>query len=202
LEAESQNGNPGLKHKDMSTSRERVAALFSDVERLKVEHLASSLDRFSSSFFYISAKTAAWRKEAEEASAATASELNVFRLLKLVDLEMYHTRFLGDLLNPKGSHGQGKRFLKSFAEITCPATIQDFVSNADDIVTSIEYGTYFGRFDILIESNRFLIVIENKIGTTDAPDQLYRYRTWLDRQRKVQPDNRLLFYLTQGGDHS
>ncbi|MGO9451174.1 MAG: PD-(D/E)XK nuclease family protein [Candidatus Binataceae bacterium] len=187
-----------------SARSERLVALLSDVERLKQEYVNSSWGRFSRSFFKIATESAIRRKEAQEANAATASRLNVFELLKVANLERYHTRLLGDLLHPNGSHGQGKLFLKFFADIVFPPSIRDHVHDANDIVTSIEYDTYFGRLDILIASRtkRFLVVIENKIGTTDTPGQIDRYCNWLERQTNTTPDRRLLLYLTPEGEPS
>jgi hypothetical protein len=181
----------------------RVVALLSDVERLKREYVASSWNQFCRSFFRIEAELAERRKQAREVAITTASQLNIFDLLRIANLETYHTRLLGALLRPNGSHGQGKLFLNIFADVVCPPVIRDNVHDANDIVTSIEYNTYFGRLDILISApKQFLIVIENKIGTTDAPDQLDRYGEWLEKQTNVVPDRRLLLYLTPEGNHS
>jgi hypothetical protein len=180
---------------------ESVVALLSDVERLKQEYADSSWDRFSTSFFKIATEVATRRKETNDSNAATSSQLNIFELLRVANLERYHTRLMGDLLHPNGSHGQGKLFLNTFADMICPPLIRSYVHEADDITTSVEHDTYFGRLDILIASlaKRFLIVIENKIGTIDAPDQLDRYCKWLERQTNARPECRLLLYLTPKG---
>lgn len=39
---------------------------------------------------------------------------NIFQVLRIEDKEVLICRFLGDLLNPKGSHGCGVLFLKHF----------------------------------------------------------------------------------------
>jgi hypothetical protein len=195
--------NPG-KTGSPSVGFERVVALLSDIERLKQEYADSSWGRFSASFSKIATEVATRRKETNELNAATASQLNIFELLKVANLERYHTRLLGDLLHPNGSHGQGKLFLDTFADLICPPLIRSYVHEANDVTTSVEYDTYFGRLDILIASlaKRFFIVIENKIGTIDAPDQLDRYSKWLERQTNARPECRLLLYLTPKGDPS
>ena len=88
-----------------------------------------------------------------------------------------HSKFLAELLNPKGSHGQGSKFLDLF--------IQQFdIKNVDSETSKVSVEesignktpTTGGRIDILIEdTNKHTIIIENKIYASDQENQLLRY---------------------------
>jgi hypothetical protein len=164
--------------------------------------VVSAWEQFRASFDRLETELVA-RKKAAEAETTMATRFNIFDLLRVARLEMYHTRLLGELLRSNGSHGQGRLFLDIFADIVCAPPLRTSLRAAKEIVTSVEYNTYFGRLDILISSGRrFLIIIENKIGATDAPDQIERYGKWLARNTNVMPDCRLLLYLTPEGSRS
>ena len=48
--------------------------------------------------------------------AAWRSEIDIFGMLSLRDSEEFHSNFLAWLLDPRGSHGLGQRFLREFLE--------------------------------------------------------------------------------------
>ncbi|CAN5742749.1 hypothetical protein BH11VER1_BH11VER1_09040 [soil metagenome] len=84
--------------------------------------------------------------------------------------ETTHSRILGNLLSPQGSHGQGALFLKVFLEnLGYPDP------DSDDWQVTIETG----RVDILIWRNhpeKSAIIIENKSNNAgDQLNQIYRY---------------------------
>ena len=93
---------------------------------------------------------------------------NPFTRIKI--RETAHSRILGDLLDPCGSHGQGALFLKVFLErIGYPDP------QADGWQVSVETG----RVDILLwrhHPEKSAIIIENKSNDAgDQPNQIYRY---------------------------
>lgn len=95
------------------------------------------------------------------------SELNFFRKIHIT--EPQHSSFLGDLLNPQGSHQQGDIFLKFFFDV-----LGIKYSKEDLWTVTIESE----RFDIRIATRKRdkIIIIENKSnGADDQPNQLYRY---------------------------
>lgn len=84
--------------------------------------------------------------------------------------ETSHSRILGDLLNPRGSHGQGALFLRIFLEkLGYPE------SEADGWQVTVETG----RVDILLWRHgreKSTIIIENKLNNAgDQLNQIYRY---------------------------
>ncbi|RZK26660.1 MAG: hypothetical protein EOO43_02115 [Flavobacterium sp.] len=112
----------------------------------------------------------------------TGENFNVFRILKLESSEVrMHSAFIAELLNPKGSHGQGDIFLKHFIESFCfKKTTIDTANCHVEVEKHTGYlneqRTEGGRIDILItDRNRNQILIENKIYAGDQDKQLFRY---------------------------
>jgi hypothetical protein len=94
--------------------------------------------------------------------------------------EPTHSQLLGDLLDPKGSHGQGRLFLEAFLEHIDVPNPKD-----GDWMVSVEAG----RVDIRVwrRSPPSMILIENKSnGAIDQSNQLYRY--WYENIKKPHPD--------------
>lgn len=106
-----------------------------------------------------------------------------------------HSRFLADLLNPKGSHGQKDVFLKKFVE-------RFGIETFDTIKTKVDVEFFIGqvtectggRMDILIRCEEKVVMIENKIYAIEQPNQL-------TRDRNYRPNGKL-FYLTLNGKES
>jgi len=112
---------------------------------------------------------------------ATGESFNIFRVLGIGHLEVRtHSPILGELLDPKGSHGQGGVFLKLFLDqmrITdlkpeqCQLRLDYFAGPVKE-----DSG---GRIDLVIQDHGSppkAVIIENKIFAADQPNQLLRYR--------------------------
>ncbi|WP_295655232.1 PD-(D/E)XK nuclease family protein [uncultured Mucilaginibacter sp.] len=134
----------------------------------------------------------------EKINELSGENFNLFKILKMESSEVrLHSAFLGEMLNPKGSHGQKDVFLKLFLDKF------QFKNNAFDTASAhleIEKhagflsndGTEGGRIDLIIEDrNRNHIIIENKIYAEDQKNQMLRYF-------KHSPTADL-FYLTLDG---
>ncbi len=109
----------------------------------------------------------------------TAENFNVFSILRLESNEVQHSRILTELLNPKGSHQQGGKFLEAFVKSVC-ANVPTFESCDNVQVVAEKYvekinNTEGGFIDICIWDGKNTIVIENKIYAGDQPAQLLRY---------------------------
>ena len=87
---------------------------------------------------------------------------NIFKVLKAQRNEMLHSSFIAELLNPKGSHGANDTFLQIFKTIFVDELIDD-----NGNICSNEIWKFDGRIDILIENNGKVIIIENKIDSSD-----------------------------------
>lgn len=98
---------------------------------------------------------------------------HLFNPLRFIPIgETTHSRLLGDLLDPKGSHGQGRLLLEAFLEQIKVPTPKDGAW-----AISIEEGEG-GRVDVCLKrlSPASVVVIENKSNwADDQKNQLYRY---------------------------
>ena len=131
-------------------------------------------------------------KHYRELERISGANFNIFRIINVSSDELKHSSFVAELLNPKGSHGQGAVFLKLFAE---SLGITPF--HCDDASVDIEKSIgkvteeEGGRLDIYINDNRGnAVVIENKIYADDQPNQLIRY---------YQFNPQHVYYLTLNG---
>jgi len=130
----------------------------------------------------------------DEIDLLSGSRFNIFSVLKITSDEVkLHSRFLAELLNPLGSHGQGDTFLKFFVqevgleEFDCESSIVEVEkyigAKADD---------EGGRIDIyIVDRKGNAITIENKIYAGDQENQLLRYYNY---------NNKNVFYLDLYGD--
>ncbi len=151
-------------------------------------------------------------KKYDQIAKLTGENFNIFSLMNMEHNEVYtHSAIIGELLNPNGSHGQGAIFLNLFVEYIkecfnteehkieldyfgtlvndkiCERTIN--IENNWDNVTG-------GRIDIIVEDNKQILLIENKIYAIDQPYQLIRYKNYAETKRSKKA---FLFYLTLDG---
>lgn len=134
----------------------------------------------------------------EDEYKKSGEKLNIFSLLKAETEEVKtHSRFIAELLNPNGIHGQGLLFLKLFIE-----TLGIAYFDYNNVQVKVEYtigektDTSGGRIDIIIKNNSFAIIIENKIYACDQQNQLLRYYKYGEDRF----ENRYkLLYLTLDG---
>lgn len=118
----------------------------------------------------------------------SSDRFNIFSILRQESDEVnLHSRFLHELLNPKGSHGLGHTFLNHFAKIC-----ENFpVMNDEHVQVLREHA----NIDILIQDNQHAVVIENKIYAGDQHEQLKRYHEYTTKAYRKPT----LFYLTLDG---
>ncbi|MCC6124127.1 MAG: PD-(D/E)XK nuclease family protein [Pirellulales bacterium] len=140
-----------------------------------------------------------------EQLGARLSAFNLFNVLRIDQVEIRHSNVLAWLLTPSESHGLGPIFLRRFlsrllmenseAEISLtPAKIE--LMNFNDVEVLREWQ----NIDIIARSpsNRWCLLIENKIKSRENPTQLLRY---LDAVKKDMPDYKIIpIFLTLDGD--
>jgi predicted DNA-binding protein len=147
-------------------------------------------------------------------------KFNLFKTINVTADEVrLHSRFLAELLNPAGTHGQESFFLNKFKNHIQPALEKGKKNNvlhknlvtsdsifSEKAVVKIEYtpsekleSETNSRLDILIESSdrKKAIIIENKIYADEQPTQLKRYKQF--GETKYGSGNFILFYLTLDG---
>ena len=138
----------------------------------------------------------AHQRELEE---IRGEKFNVFSILSMETKEdATHSAFIGELLDPKGSHMMGAIFLEEFLK-----TIQhdsDFDASSAAVTREFYIGKVDldnktgGRIDILIKDETGqTISIENKIYAGDQRFQIERYVNY-------NKSNNTVYYLTLSGD--
>ncbi len=135
------------------------------------------------------------------------SEFNIFETLSIVRAEIRHSNVLAWLLNPNETHGLNSYFLKKF--------IQSVYVDNEEIYKHLNYEEVFlweypdvyvyrenMSIDILIvdESKQFVLVIENKIDSSEHNDQLVKYRQFIDN--KYSNYRKMYVFLTKKGEES
>ena len=96
-------------------------------------------------------------------------DFNLFKNLGLNETQ--HSNLLKKLLTVSGKHGQGDMFLKSFLDM-----IKLSYSDEKWEIQKEQKAGVKGRIDLLISSNKKIVIVENKIRNADnQKNQLYRY---------------------------
>ncbi len=153
-------------------------------------------------------------KEQQKEKKKRGELFNIFNDLNLTSDEVrLHSSILSSLLNPKGSHGQGDKYLKAFIEmlyhISPSKVCLDFISTSSSKV-SVQVEKYIGplteteggRLDLYITDTNHRIIIENKIYAGDQPNQLLRYWNYgiyKGKKSRHGEESFLLIYLTLDG---
>jgi hypothetical protein len=130
---------------------------------------------------------------------------NIFDALRITRAEIRHSNFLAFILDPAESHGQGQRFLKAVLMDllkSAPADLRPLspIELDGTDLRGVEVKREWKHTDLLIKCQEppFVVVIENKIGSKEGPDQLSRYEA---RVKKHFPGVRALYvYLTLNAD--
>ncbi|WP_245844643.1 PD-(D/E)XK nuclease family protein [Salinicoccus kekensis] len=134
------------------------------------------------------------------------SGFNVFETLGIVNMEIRHSNVIGWLFSPNEQHGWGDAFLKRFLqEITQKYEGQLTIDPLDlllwdyhDLIVRREWQ----NIDLLAvsESNKFVLVIENKVWSKESRHQLNKYHEII---KNGFPDYHKVFvYLTPFGDEA
>lgn len=131
-------------------------------------------------------------------------QFNGFETLGIVNTEIRHSNVIAWLLNPKENHGIGDNFLKEF--------LKYFISRNKELLegkvslfefevlnySDVEIRREWNNIDILIiikELNKkFVVIIENKVNSTEHDNQLQRYRKIIEDE--FHDYTQLYIYLT------
>jgi len=138
----------------------------------------------------------------EKEERENGERFNYFSVLKIERAEVKHSAFIGELLNPKGLHGQGDTFLKLFLELE-KVQYHEFqpINNTKieiekDLGRELNSDEKIGRTDIFLTIKTHCIVIENKIDAKEQPLQLGRYHNYCKENFE---NNFKILYLTLDG---
>ncbi len=130
---------------------------------------------------------------------------NIFDAVGIAHVEIRHSNFLAFILDPAESHGLGQLFLK--------AVLMDLLKKADaelrpfspieldgTDLRGVKVRREWEHIDLLItcQEPRFAVLIENKVGSRERPNQL---RTYEKTMASRYPDILTLYvYLTPNRD--
>lgn len=138
-------------------------------------------------------KVAEISKKYEELNKTSGNNFNVFNVINVTSDEVrLHSKFLAELLNPKGTHGQNDIFLHLFVkqfkiELDTPSAIVEV-----EKYIGVKTKTTGGYLDIYVKDDKNKsFIIENKIYAPDQENQLLRYYNF---------DSNNLLYLNLLGD--
>lgn len=119
--------------------------------------------------------------ELEQLSAQLAT-FNIFRALKVEEVEIRHSNTLGWLLDPAESHGLGDVFLRRILSnilLESNADIEGLSAAQVELMdfSDIEVRREWKHIDVLVidRKNRLVLLIENKLGSGEGAGQLARY---------------------------
>jgi hypothetical protein len=122
-------------------------------------------------------------------SAQLAPDFNLFDYLRTD--EMGVSKVIADLLDPKGSHGQGGVFLQEFAKILGLEPKWIAPTNDWQVVTE-QQANGQRRIDVYLNSNVGIIGIENKPWAADQKNQLNDYADYL-KNKAAKKEWRLIY---------
>ena len=120
--------------------------------------------------------------ELEQLSAQLAT-FNIFRALKVEEVEIRHSNTLGWLLDPAESHGLGDVFLRRIlSNILLESNVDIEGLSAAQVelmdFSDIEVRREWKHIDVLVidRENKLVLLIENKLGSGEGLGQLARYQ--------------------------
>ena len=93
---------------------------------------------------------------------------NFFNILKVERKEIRHSKFLAWLLDPKGSHSLSDIYLKWFLKDIFSDYKIDWITEFDVEslnLSNIRIYREWKNIDVLIESDTFVVAIENKVDS-------------------------------------
>lgn len=146
---------------------------------------------------------------------ALVARFNIFEALGIVRAELRHSDFLGWLLDPSESHGQGDVFLRPLLMdllryVPSGQRPVSLVAMDGAQLDDVEVRREWKHIDLLIHgrSPRFVIVIENKMHGFEVASKLQRYEeavraefpntpalfVFLNPEGEDAPDNRWFAY--------
>ena len=124
-------------------------------------------------------------------------EFNIFRVQRILNDEVKICRLIRELLDPKGSHGQGSVFLRLFLETLGWAKIRQIAGEDYDKATVAGEVLIKNdrRIDLLIRIGKYMLPIEAKVYATDQERQCFDYYNFAV---SYDPDV-VIYYLTPDG---
>ena len=125
---------------------------------------------------------------------------NIFEILKIKNMEIRHSNFLGWLLDPEESHNLKNEFLRGFVQEGINKNKYTEITVDIDSIDSVKIEREYKDIDLLIESHDVVFCIENKIFSNEHSDQLKKYKKIV--QKEYPNKEKVFIYLTPSGKPS
>ena len=130
----------------------------------------------------------------------SSKKSNIFEILKIKNMEIRHSNFLGWLLDPEESHNLENEFLKGFVQEGINKNKYTEITVDIDLIDSVKIEREYEDIDLLIESHNVVFCIENKIFSNEHSDQLKKYKKII--QKEFPNKEKVFIYLTPSGKPS
>lgn len=185
------------------TYQNDVNSLFSEIGYKYSNRIKSYQKTVRYLFNELVPKIENYKKERENDNLLKSCDFNTFDILKYD--ENVFSNIIADMLNPEGTHGQKEAFLLAFLQLIEKKNNAIVAKKIKDKSISFirkiqrEESTEEGRrMDIYAEfKDRFVLVIENKIGAKDQPKQVEDYIKEIENRNC---SDFLFIYLNSGND--
>lgn len=136
---------------------------------------------------------------------ALLDDFNPFVAMRWTRQEVRHSSFLRWLLDPSETHGLDSYFLRAFAKrIAHRSTgVHEMAPSVFEVdswsLTHTEVLQEWNGIDLLVrdDSDGFVLIVENKLDSTEHSSQLQRYRVLVEEQFPLH--KKLFSFLTIGG---
>jgi hypothetical protein len=150
-------------------------------------------------FFSIRSRVAIAQEEQQQLDRKKATRFNVFDLIQPDENKL--SDILRDLLDPNGDHGQEDLFLALLFKQLGISADPKLMKGVTVYREASTHGIlkYLRRMDVLIEAGMLKVAIENKIDSSEQPEQVKDYLEHLRYCTRVPPARSMLIYLTPDG---
>lgn len=176
------------------TSYDRCCRSIDNLERGKIHTIMNDIDALQNFLLDI---------ECLDELLPWTGKFNIFDVLKISRTEIRHSNMLSWLFDSNETHGIGDKFLRSVVQRIVENDNQNKYSVID--ILMMDFGSFtvyreWKNIDILLVSNeeKFLIAIENKVGSHEHSNQLNRYRKILEND--FSEFGKMYVYLTPDGE--
>jgi len=185
----------GKEPNQTATLPTRVESFFHCARSALSEHVAGFGQRVDAFLGGLRAELEQARGAIEEFERKHAGRFNVFAFIEPDENRL--SDILADLLDPKGSHGQGGDFLRLLADqLRVPIPVDVTRAKVYREETTAYIANPLRRIDIVVDFGTFGLAIENKPW---AGEQARQVRDYLDHLRGRYGDRFVLVYLSGAG---
>ncbi len=127
--------------------------------------------------------------------------INFFELCGMNNQETKHSYFLLNLFDVKGKHGWGDAFAREFfKKANLPLTDAFYKDlKTDSIRREYQFAKGDGQVDLLLFADQTVVLIENKVDSTESDNQLAKYENGIEIDERFKDYQFHHIFLTKAG---